>query len=32
MFYGSKGNNAGYYTMDVGFSLKAPQWDIPSSC
>lgn len=24
--------NTGYYTMDIEFSLKAPQWDIPTSC
>lgn len=24
--------NKGYYTMDIEFSLKAPQWDIPTSC
>lgn len=30
--YGSKGDNTGYYTMNVEFSLKAPQWDISIIC
>lgn len=32
MFHGSKGDNTGYYTINVEFSLKAPQWDISIIC